>query len=98
MTSAIALAWLVSAPMLVILGAFNVSVAQCMWKPPTRASKTLVWSALSAGSLAAMLHLFGPAITIAGTPLLIWAGLFLLIVVWCRLIVVRRGRPTMCGR
>lgn len=81
-------AWLVSVPIFLWLGVNRGALADQMWHPTGRFSRLLVWSIFVVVP-AMVLRLFGYDLEIAKAPLFIWTGLWLLVVIWVRYLMVR---------
>lgn len=65
-----AIAWLVSTPLLIAMGAFRSRYSARMWHPEGFIQRCLVWLALIAGPIAATAHLLGFENRMAGMPML----------------------------
>ncbi|MCA9101975.1 MAG: hypothetical protein KDA63_12520 [Planctomycetales bacterium] len=89
MTDVVAIAWLLSIPALFLLGAFFSARAFRMWNPSNVTTRILVWSVFGINALAGLLHLGGVKDAYAGMPLIGWAGLLFLVVLWYRGLAVR---------
>lgn len=93
-SNAIAVVWLVSGLTFPVLGAFSAPLSTRLWVPSNRSGLIMMLSAVGATTVTSVLHLCGFAIPIAGVPLPQWAGLYFLIVVWCRFVAARTSDPT----